>query len=84
MLVYLSLFECRAVILADDQAFAALGREILEQQCGLLTADAARCGYLTAAPCAGVIGRLGDLLAKKLPLAGDRNELADGARWTLG
>ncbi len=76
VLVYLSLFERRAVILADDQAFEALGQDILDQECRQLTADARR-GDLTGALCAA-IGRLGDLLARKLPRgAGDRNELAD-------
>jgi putative membrane protein len=76
VLVYLSLFERRAVILADDAAYEALGPEAIAEECSRLTADAAR-GDLTAALCAA-IGRLGERLAAKLPRgAGDRNELAD-------
>ncbi len=82
VLVYLSLFERRAVVLADQKAFEALGRDSVDEIFRKLAADLRRLGA-TAALCAA-IERLGDLLSVKLPRApGDRNELAD-ALVTIG
>ncbi len=77
VLVYLSLFEQGAVILADRAAFEALGQETLDAICRELTAELRGGGDVTASLCA-TIRRLGDALAPKLPRRGnDRNELAD-------
>jgi len=76
VLVYLSLFERRAVILADRAAFEALGKPTLDGLCSELIAEARR-GDLPLA-LAATIRRLGDLLAEKLPRADDDvNELPD-------
>jgi putative membrane protein len=76
VLLYVSLLERRAVVLADRGAFEALGQDSIDDVCRGLTEDLRR-GDVPAALCASV-RRLGELLGKKLPRgSADRNELAD-------
>ena len=82
VLVYISLFERRAAILADRTAFPVLGQERLDEMCAWLTGDLKR-GDVTGSLCA-MIERLGAILADDLPRGeGDQNELAD-ALITIG
>ncbi|MCH2372589.1 MAG: hypothetical protein MK538_00285 [Planctomycetes bacterium] len=76
LLIFLSLFERQAVILADQKALGALGSEHIDTLCRQLTSDLRKIG-LTAALCR-VVEDAGDSFAEPLPPTdGDRNELPD-------
>jgi putative membrane protein len=82
VLVYVSLFERRAAILADRTAFDVLGQERLDALCDWLTGDLKR-GDVTGSLCT-IVERLGDALADDLPRSdADANEL-DDALITIG
>lgn len=77
VLLYVSLFEHRAVVLADDNAMKALQETQLKEICDLLVNGFKRNegaeGFTLA------IARLGQILAESLPRqADDRNELPNG------
>lgn len=76
LLIYVSLVERQAVILADQQAHAALGQEAIDALCKELT-DRLRRGDAVSA-LVETIALAGDRLAVALPRqADDRNEIAD-------
>jgi len=82
VLIYVSLFERRAAILADRTAFDVLGQKRIDEMCRWLSGDLKR-GDVTGSLCT-MIERLGDALAGDLPRAdGDENELPD-ALITIG
>jgi putative membrane protein len=79
ILLYVSLAERRAVVLADDGIAAKVPAETWDEVCGLLLAGAAAhdlaSGYETA------LRRCADILAKPFPpRRRNPNELADGLR----
>ncbi|MBI2422638.1 MAG: hypothetical protein HYV27_07395 [Candidatus Hydrogenedentes bacterium] len=75
LLVYVSLFERTACILADEPVKAAIGSTALEELCHKLTALMARD---PATALTGVIREAGNRLAPVLPrVEDDRNELAN-------
>jgi putative membrane protein len=65
MLVYLSLFERRAVILADEAVFEKLGQGTIDELCTGLIA-AVRSGGVTDALCTTICSA-GEKLSKELP-----------------
>ena len=76
LLIYLSLFERRAAILADQQTVEAIGQRSIDELCEKLTAEL-REGDATTALC-GVIEDAGNRLARPLPRREDDvNEPAD-------
>lgn len=76
LLIYLSLFEHTAVILADRQIVAALGQPVLDELCRSLTQQI-RKGNLTEAICQ-TIQAAGNKLSVVMPREQeDVNELAD-------
>lgn len=76
VMLYLSLYEHRAEILADESVLNVLGQEGLDELCADLTQRVAKEGVI-AALCA-VIAQIGERLAKDLPRQeDDRNELTD-------
>ncbi len=76
ILIYVSLYERMAAVVADDAVFEKLGAKGLDELCQQLTA-ALRHGNPTAAFCA-TIASAGRLLAPVLPRATDDiNELGD-------
>lgn len=76
VLIYISLDEHQAAILADRNVLQAVGQEVIERWRNELTA-ALRRSSVTDSLCQ-VIGQIGDSLATPLPrLSSDVNELAD-------
>ncbi len=76
MLIYVSLFERQAVLLADAAIAERMGQPQIDSLCGKLT-DRLRGGSLSAALCE-TITDCGQQLAKSLPRqANDVNELPD-------
>lgn len=76
LLIYVSLFEHRAAILADQEVLEKLGQAKLDELCNQLT-DGLHQGHPTEAICA-VIEAAGQQLAGVLPRAeGATNELPD-------
>ena len=76
LLIYVSLFERMAAIVADQTVLDKLGQATLDDLCGQLTAQLRR-EHPTAAFCA-TIAAAGKRLAAVLPRAGDDvNELGD-------
>jgi putative membrane protein len=76
VLIYISLHERMASIIADQAVLDKLGKAAIADLCRELTNDLKR-GSLAAAVC-GAIDRLGQRLAPALPrAAGDINELPD-------
>ena len=76
VLIYLSLLERRAVVLADRRAFDALGQSAIDEICSQLTRDL-KAGGVRAALEAAIQGT-GVRLAGTLPRgADDRDELAN-------
>lgn len=76
LLIYVSLFEHKAAVLADQGVLDKLGGAAVEELCAQLTAELKK-GDLTAALC-NVIKAAGTRLAAVLPRqADDVNELAD-------
>lgn len=78
VLVFISLFERRAVVLADKAVLDALGPQTIETRCAELVRQL-REGELVAGLC-HTIERLGERLAETLPReldADDDNELSD-------
>ncbi|MBE7491836.1 MAG: hypothetical protein HS108_08820 [Planctomycetes bacterium] len=76
LLIYVSLLEHRAVVLADEEVTARLGQAALDEICATLT------GALRKQPVpealAAAIAQAGEKLGAVLPRQGDdRNELAD-------
>jgi putative membrane protein len=75
-LIYLSLYERLAVVLADQEIVAVFGQYQIDELCHQLIADL-RQGDVTAALC-GAIREAGERLGKELPRQqADANELAD-------
>ena len=75
LLIYVSLYEHVAVILADQIVLEILGQPALDELCARLTADLRRDGDLTAA-LVTVITDAGQRLAPVLPAASDdHNEI---------
>ncbi|HUS46795.1 MAG TPA: hypothetical protein VNA25_02805 [Phycisphaerae bacterium] len=76
LLVYVSLYERRASVLADRAVLDKLGQDALDALCRQLTESLTK-GDITAAIC-GVIDSAGEQLGKVLPRADDDvNELPD-------
>jgi putative membrane protein len=76
LLIYLSLFEHTAVILADRKVLAALGQPVLDELCGALVQQV-RTGNLTEALCQ-TIQAAGNKLMTVMPAQQDDvNELSD-------
>ena len=76
LLIYVSLYERMAAVVADDAVFDKLGPKALDELCSQLTAQL-RHGTPTAAFCA-TIAAAGQRLAPVLPRAADDvNELGD-------
>jgi len=76
LLVYVSLFERAAAVIADKAVTEKLGQGALDELCAALTASLAS-GDVTSALCSAV-GETGDRLAPVLPREeGDVNELPD-------
>ena len=76
LLIYVSLFERTAAVIADKTVLEKLGQEALDELCAGLTASL-RSGDITKALCAAVKDageRLGPVLPRE---EGDVNELAD-------
>lgn len=77
VLIYVSLFEHRAVVLADDNAMKALQEAQLKEICDILVE-----GFKRDEGTEGItqaIARLGQILAESLPRqADDHNELPNG------
>lgn len=76
LLIYVSLFEHRAAIIADASVLEKLGQSALDDICQRLTADL-HTGTITNALC-NAIAESGEKLAKVLPRdENDVNELSD-------
>ncbi len=76
VLIFVSLFERRAVVLADQRVVEAIGQPALDEACAKLTSELATAGP-TAAIC-DTVTALGEKLAPALPRqAGDVNEHPD-------
>lgn len=76
VLIYVSLFEHMAAIIADQRIIEKLGQSVLDELCAELT-EAMRHGHPADALCQ-VLASAGDRLAVALPRASeDANELAD-------
>jgi putative membrane protein len=76
VMIYVSLFERQAVILADQQAMEALGQPVIDVLCGALL-EKVRKGDVVAA-LVETISLTGERLTTALPRAADdRNEIAD-------
>ena len=74
VLLYLSLYERTAVVLAGDPVMEKLGQEAIDEVCAELT-SALRAGDLAEALCA-TLEDMGERLGRVLPRAeGDVNEL---------
>jgi putative membrane protein len=76
LLIYVSLNERMAVVLADQMVLERLGQAALDELCGRLTRGLAS-GNVIEAMC-DTIGEAGGRLAGVLPIAGDdRNEIGN-------
>ena len=76
ILVFASLYERQAVILADDKVVSAIGQATLDQWCQEFTASL-RTASLQTAFCQ-MIDKIGSRLAEPLPrTADDNNEISD-------
>ena len=76
VLVYVSLFERTAAIVADDAVLAKLGQQAIDDLCRTLVDDIKRDGPIAAL--SATIARLGERLAAPFPAsAPPANELAD-------
>lgn len=76
LLIYVSLFERMAAVVADEAVLAKLGQSALDDLCARLTADLRSAGF-TAALC-NCIQSAGNRLSPVLPRASDDvNELSD-------
>ena len=76
LLLYVSLYERQAVLLADKDVLAAIGQDALDGVCARLVGGL-REGSITAALCASIT-EVGELLSGKMPRADDDvNELPD-------
>ncbi|MBI1370225.1 MAG: hypothetical protein GC162_16435 [Planctomycetes bacterium] len=77
VMIYISLYERRAVVLADQSVIDKLGAQTLDNLCGQLTAGLVRTDVITAL--CEAIAALGEKLEPVLPRAADDvNELPDG------
>lgn len=76
LLIFVSLLEHRAVVLADEVITTRLGQPALDEICAALTA--ALCKQPVPEALAAAIAQAGDKLSAALPRQGDdKNELAD-------
>lgn len=76
LMIYISLYERRAVVLADQGALAALGQAALDELCARLTRDLRAGNHADAL--AAAIRSAGEQLAQAMPPASnDANELGD-------
>ena len=76
LLIYVSLFEHIAIVLADQEILSKLGQAVIDQLCEHLTKQLHHGDYTNAI--ASVIAEAGDQLATVLPRESDDvNELHD-------